>query len=35
MIDKMAEGFDINPEKIGFVGGRDVIEYSLVYMLDS
>jgi hypothetical protein len=36
MLDKMTRGYDDkNPEKIGFIGGRDIIEYSLISMLDS
>lgn len=36
MIDKMMRGYDDqNPEHIGFIGGRDIIEYSLISMLDS
>ena len=29
------KGYNDNPEKIGFIGGRDIIEYALIYMLDS
>ena len=29
------KGYNDNPEKIGFIGGRDIIEYSLIFMLDS
>ena len=36
MIDKMMRGYDDqNPEKIGFIGCRNIIEYSLISMLDS
>ena len=35
MLDKMMNGYDDNHEKIGFIGGRDIIEYSLMFMLDS
>lgn len=36
MLGKMMSDLDDkNPEKIGFIGGRDVVECSLVYMLDS
>jgi hypothetical protein len=35
MLDKMTRGYDDkNPEKIGFIGRRDIIEYSLISMLD-
>jgi hypothetical protein len=35
MLDKIMKGYDDNPEKIGFIGGRAMIEYALIYMLDS
>ena len=35
MLDKMMKGFDESPEQIGFIGGRDIIEYALVFLLDS
>jgi len=35
MIDKMMKGSDETPLTIGFIGGRDIIEYSLIFMLDS
>ena len=35
MLDQMMRGFEESPEKIGFIGGRDIIEYALIYMLDS
>ena len=36
LCDLFSESNDYkNPEKIGFIGGRDMIEYSLIFLLDS
>lgn len=35
MIYKMIKDYDENPQKISFIGDRKIIEYSLIYMLDS